>query len=144
MLRKLIITTISCWVLFTFVGADSVWAGRWLDNTNRWWELCNDWCDAREECSHCSTRRHCDGYDVLQSWTGYGNDTHACGREEEPDLMGARDAASLDNREACERWCDANEDCDKCSTLRHCGPGFRRLGRSWTGYGKNWHACEER
>ncbi len=44
----------------------------------------------------------------------------------------------------CRAWCTDHPDvCYDCSTLRGCGQGLENL-RSWTGYGKNWHACKKR
>ncbi len=51
---------------------------------------------------------------------------------------------SKQHEEACNAWCDEHKpDCDHCSTLGACGPGYDTI-QSWTGYGKNWHACKRR
>ena len=50
---------------------------------------------------------------------------------------------SRQNRAECNAWCDAHAECVRCDTRRGCGPGLANL-RSWTGPGRNWHACRER
>jgi hypothetical protein len=51
---------------------------------------------------------------------------------------------SKEHEDACKAWCDEHKpDCDHCSTLLNCGPGYDTI-QSWTGYGKNWHACKRR
>ena len=50
---------------------------------------------------------------------------------------------SVKHEQACRAWCDGREDCDHCSTMRNCGTGYDTM-RSWTGYGKNWHACKRK
>lgn len=47
---------------------------------------------------------------------------------------------SAEHKRDCEQWCAQNEQCHHCSTNRACGIGYERT-ISWTGYGKNWHAC---
>jgi hypothetical protein len=50
-----------------------------------------------------------------------------------------KDASEKHERD-CQTWCSANSECGKCLPLLPCPPGTRKL-KSWTGYGKNWHAC---
>lgn len=47
------------------------------------------------------------------------------------------------NEQKCKKWCREHPECAECSTLRGCGPGYEHL-RSWTGAGKNWHACKKK
>jgi hypothetical protein len=66
-------------------------------------------------------------------------------------LVGAGDASagrwkrkSQEHYDQCNAWCASQPDvCTHCSTLRGCGEGFDTI-KSWTGYGKNWHACKKR
>ncbi len=102
---------------------------------------CEQWCASHREdegCVKCDTRLGCgDGYINLKSWTGYGNNWHACRREGES----ARDQASDRNHADCETWCDANKpSCVECSKKAGCGVGLEPL-KSWTGFGDNWKAC---
>ena len=51
---------------------------------------------------------------------------------------------SKQHEEACKAWCAEHPDvCIHCSTKRGCGKGYDAI-QSWTGYGKNWHACQKR
>lgn len=51
---------------------------------------------------------------------------------------------SQEHEDACNQWCDNHKpECTHCSTLRDCGAGYDGI-QSWTGYGKNWHACKKR
>ncbi len=111
-------------------------AGRWRDASRRHQQACEAWCREHPECGHCSTLRNCGrNYSRLRSWTGYGQHWHACR------LRGTRRQESDRNHRLCEQWCNAHKpECRKCSTIRTCGPSHRRM-RSWTGVGRNWHAC---
>lgn len=51
--------------------------------------------------------------------------------------------ASERNKKECKEWCAQTGDCEFCSTKRGCGQGYTAI-RSWTGKGKNWHACGKR
>lgn len=101
-------------------------------------EACEQWCRNHTECVTCSTKVGCGkGYRHLKSWTGYGNNWHACAKRGPSE----RDQASDANHQACQNWCNSHRpECIKCSTLKGCGTGFKNL-KSWTGQGKNWHAC---
>lgn len=51
---------------------------------------------------------------------------------------------SQEHHDQCNAWCAANPDiCDHCDTIRGCRSGFDAI-KSWTGYGKNYHACRKR
>jgi hypothetical protein len=101
-------------------------------------EACEQWCRNRADCVTCSTQIGCGkGYRHLKSWTGYGNNWHACATRGPSE----RDQASDANHQACQNWCNSHRpECIKCSTLKGCGAGFKNL-KSWTGRGENWHAC---
>jgi hypothetical protein len=47
------------------------------------------------------------------------------------------------HKSECKAWCGQTPGCEFCSTNRGCGQGYEAI-RSWTGYGKNWHACAKR
>jgi hypothetical protein len=95
---------------------------------------CEQWCATRDECVKCDTNRACGvGFRRLKSWTGKGTNWHACA------AYGHRQ----DYQAECEQWCASDPRCVKCDTNRACGVGFERL-KSWTGPGKNWHACAEK
>jgi hypothetical protein len=97
-------------------------------------EECEEWCRSHRECAKCDTNIGCGvGYKKIHSFTKGGTNWYACGER----------ARSVDHRQACEEWCRARSECAKCSTLRGCGIGYKRL-KSWTGRGTNWHACERR
>jgi hypothetical protein len=51
--------------------------------------------------------------------------------------------ASKENEQNCNDWCDQQIHCGHCSTLYDCGEDYTGV-KHWTGYGKNWHACEKR
>lgn len=55
---------------------------------------------------------------------------------------GNRKKATKKNKSDCNKWCDAHENCEKCSTKRGCGSGLKNL-KTWGGKGKNYHACEK-
>jgi len=68
-------------------------------------------------------------------------------------MLGAADDAvagkwkrkSQEHERACKAWCERNSpdnggNCWKCSTKYGCGGQMHRI-KSWTGYGRNWHAC---
>ena len=101
---------------------------------------CEKWCTAHrsdEGCVKCDTMATCgNGYRPLKTFKGYGNNWHACRREGHSD----RDRASEQNHQDCLAWCDSYPACIECNTKLNCGTGLRTL-KSWTGYGKNWHAC---
>ncbi len=50
--------------------------------------------------------------------------------------------ASDRHKQDCSSWCSGHEDCGRCLPLLPCPPGTKKL-KSWTGYGKNWHACSK-
>lgn len=105
-------------------------------SSNRNRTQCEAWCRAHSDvCSFCKPQRGClGGYYRLRSWTGRGRNWHACG---------SRYKAGQRNQNDCNVWCRATPGCIRCSTLRNCGRGQSRL-RSWTGKGRNWHACGKR
>lgn len=121
-----------------FADVDNAEAGKWKRKSQEHYDQCNAWCAAHPDvCTHCSTLRGCgEGYDTIQSWTGYGKNWHACkkrlSREEEEQAR----------REECEAWCARNPDCERCSSVR-CGRGRKVLQR-WTGRGFNQRACGKR
>ena len=95
---------------------------------------CEAWCRSHTDCIKCSQNVGCGvGFEKLESWTGYGNNWYACGHT-------ARQEAGDQHKADCEAWCQANSGCAMCSTLSGCGQGYTAL-KSWTGYGRNWHAC---
>lgn len=100
-------------------------------------QACEEWCRSHSECIKCSKNVGCGvGFESLESWRGYGQNWYACGHT-------ARQDAGDRHKADCESWCRANPDCGMCSTLAGCGQGYTAL-KSWTGYGRNWHACGKR
>ncbi|MEW6417708.1 MAG: hypothetical protein AB1480_06260 [Nitrospirota bacterium] len=98
---------------------------------------CEAWCRENPGCVKCSTIYGCGkDYRHLKSWAGQGNNWHACARRE----PSSRDEASDKHFRECKEWCDSNPDCVHCTTLKGCGPDMKTL-KSWTGWGRNWHAC---
>jgi hypothetical protein len=99
-------------------------------------QSCQQWCDAnRPDCTHCSKRSGCGvGFKSLKSWKDYGTNWYACGKS-------SYGQSSEKNQNDCNVWCSANDPpCEMCSTNKGCGRGYTSM-RSWTGGGKNWHAC---
>ena len=47
---------------------------------------------------------------------------------------------SARHKASCLSYCAKNKRCNHCSTNRGCGFKYTRM-KSWTGYGRNWHAC---
>ncbi len=107
--------------------------------SDRKMQECKEWCDANPACVKCLYLGPCQpGFRRLRTWRGRGSNIVACERRQ------YRDPASNRNREECEAWCRANKpECRKCSTLRNCGASLTNL-RSWTGPGRNWHACRKK
>jgi hypothetical protein len=100
-------------------------------------EVCEEWCRNNSSCETCSTKRFCGaGYETIKEFKGQGRDWFACRKKL------SHQEASERNRAECETWCRNKENCEMCSTLRGCGPGFEAL-EHFTGYGENWHACEK-
>jgi hypothetical protein len=61
-----------------------------------------------------------------------------------PAYAGTYDRKSKEHEAACNKWCAENKpDCDHCSPMSGCGSGYDTI-KSWTGRGKNWHACKRR
>jgi hypothetical protein len=103
-------------------------------------EDCREWCAAHPECDRCSKRLGCGvGYKTIKRFTDRGKSWYACDRIGE----GGRASSSQGNEAACRRWCAEDSECAKCSDLAECGSGFRKI-KSWTGKGKDWHACAKR
>jgi hypothetical protein len=101
-------------------------------------EACNQWCNSNKpECVKCSKRSGCGvGFETLKSWKGYGTNWHACGKS-------SYGEESEKNQLDCWKWCGENKPpCETCSTKKYCGSGYTLI-RSWTGPGKNWHACRK-
>ena len=99
-------------------------------------QSCEQWCDANKpDCVKCSKRSGCGvGFESLKSWDGYGTNWHACGKS-------SYGMDSEKNQSDCNAWCSANHPpCEMCSTNKGCGSGYTVV-KSWTGGGKNWHAC---
>ncbi len=46
------------------------------------------------------------------------------------------------NKQVCKKWCDQNPECVRCDTKIGCGAGYKRI-KSFTGPGRNWHACRK-
>jgi hypothetical protein len=99
-------------------------------------EDCREWCGAHTECDRCSARLGCGvGYRTIRRFTGPGKNWYACeGRGD------AGEAASRENQSRCASWCSDHPECEKCSDILGCGPGFRTI-ESFTGRGTNWYAC---
>ncbi len=120
---------------FLAAGANDAFAGKWKRKSKEHERACKAWCDEREECTHCSTLRHCGkGFDTIQSWTGYGKNWHAC--KKRPSYTGA----GRENKEDCEAWCERNTDCVRCRQVIRCRDGYTTL-KTFGGRGKNYYAC---
>lgn len=101
---------------------------------------CKDWCNKNKpECVKCSTLKGCGiGYQAINKWSDRGKNWYACKK------LKSRDEETENNRKACQAYCaNYKPRCVKCSTLKNCGRGLKNM-KSWTGYGKNYHACEKR
>lgn len=101
---------------------------------------CEAWCHDNAGCEMCSTQLGCGvGYERMKSFTGPGNNWHACRKRAPSDF----EQASDEHQRECDEWCRSHPECVKCSKLPGCGGGFYQL-ESWTGRGRNWFACGER
>ena len=122
-----------------FFAATTADAGRRRDKASAENKAaCENWCRQNPECVKCSTLAGCGGgFKNLKSWTGFGDNWHACAKRV------SREEASRKNKADCENWCRQNPECKKCSKLGDCGPGYKDI-KSWTGFGDNWHACAKR
>ena len=103
---------------------------------------CSQWCKSHKpECVGCKPEKNCGGikYDTLKRFTNeYKESWYACTKKK------TRDEATLSNKQHCVDWCNSHKPkCVKCDTKRHCGFGFQNM-KSWSGYGKNWHACKKK
>ena len=122
-------------------AVDSAHAGSWKRASARNKRNCLKWCGEHSPpCEFCSTTRHCGiGYKKMKIWDGYGRNWSAC-----EDTRYSK--ASAAHKAACNEYCDdvkkhTSKEC-KCDTKRFCGVGWKQVA-SWTGYGRNWHACEK-
>lgn len=98
---------------------------------------CQEWCAKNQDCKKCANWIGCGvGYKQLQSFRGTGKDWFAC---QKTDYATGSDK----NKKECEKWCNNNRDCEKCSKLPECGCGFKRA-KKFGGTGKNWYACQKR
>ncbi len=101
-------------------------------------EACLEWCQHKSGCKQCSKLPGCGvGYKPLKKFTGAGPDWYACQKRK------SYSQASDDHKTACEEWCKDHGNCAKCSEKVGCGMGYKTI-KSWTGKGKNWHACQKR
>jgi hypothetical protein len=121
-------------------GVDLVgtaWAGKKRDRASAKHKAdCEAWCKANENCQKCSRSVGCGtGYKKLKSWTGYGDNWYACGKNK-------YGQASDKHKEACQKWCKGQRKCAFCSKKSGCGTGYKKM-KSWTGRGKNWYACKK-
>ncbi|MCP3891845.1 MAG: hypothetical protein GY702_23710 [Desulfobulbaceae bacterium] len=97
---------------------------------------CLEWCEENNQCKKCSENIGCGAnFKKIMSFTGTGKNWHACKKT-------MHSQASDRNEAQCKDWCDNNELCEKCSTLRGCGGDYTSM-KHWTGTGKNWHACRK-
>lgn len=120
---------------FDLVGA--AWAGKKRDRASaRHKADCEAWCKAHDNCEKCSRKVGCGtGYKKLKSWTGYGDNYYACGKNK-------YGKESDKNKADCLKWCRGNKKCAHCSKLSGCGSGYKKM-KSWTGRGKNYYACKK-
>ena len=72
-----------------------------------------------------------------------GKNTHKIWTSASAFLIDIEGETPSTNKEACEKWCREHSECVKCSTKKGGGRGYKHL-KSWTGRGKNWHACKKR
>ena len=49
---------------------------------------------------------------------------------------------SEQNRHKCEKFCGETKECVKCSTIRHCGVGLKKI-KTFQGRGRNYTACRK-
>lgn len=109
------------------------------------YEHCKKWCnDNKPRCWRCYSRKNCGGLHAIGSkrlktfYDAYEDEMYACTPEQ------TRSEATASNLQACKNWCNANKpQCVKCSSLKNCGIGYKNM-KSWTGHGKNYHACRKR
>jgi hypothetical protein len=121
--------------LFLTASASDVFAGKWKRKSKQHEDNCKAWCEEHEDCTHCSTLRHCGkDFDTIKSWTGYGKNWHACKKRP------SRAEAGRNNKEECEAWCGRNEDCKKCVSVNRCRDGYTTL-QKFGGRGTNYYAC---
>lgn len=127
---------ISVIVACIFLMAGSTIAGRYKEGSKQNQQQCQDWCNKQANCSKCSPVLPCPpGMKKLKSWKGYGKNWHACSKP------GERERTSQRHKEECGAWCKTHERCGKCFPTPCLAPS--KVLKSWTGYGKNWYACED-
>ena len=101
-------------------------------------EDCKKWCDAHKpECIYCSKNIGCgSGMKRIKSWTGYGTNWHACGKNQ----YGRN---SEKNMYECMDWCNEHKPpCVECQSKRGCGKGQTAM-KTFGGKGENWYACRK-
>jgi hypothetical protein len=120
---------------FNLVG--TAWAGKKRDRASAKNKAdCAAWCKSNPSCEKCSRTSGCGtGYKKLKSWTGFGDNYYACGKNK-------YGKESDRNKADCLKWCRGNKKCAHCSKLSGCGNGFKKI-KSWTGKGKNYYACKK-
>lgn len=130
--RILLFMVVCCAIL---LGGQTCPENRHPQNTHL--RECINWCNGVDGCVACSTLSDCGAY--YTDMNSFGGIWYACR---------ARDSwfgdKSEDHRRDCIEYCEDNSDrCDFCSTLSDCGPNYRDMGDSFSGTGRNWHACED-
>lgn len=135
-----LLVVLSTFMFFTIAAGDAQ-AGKIRDRKSKeHQDACNAWCEVHpDECSHCSTKSGCgQGYDAIQSWTGYGKNYYACKKRL------TRREESTANMDSCNAWCRSTPDCIECVTAAGgCRSGLRKMNR-WGGRGYNFIACGKR
>ena len=116
---------------------NQAWAGKKRDQASaKHKKACNDWCKSNPACEKCSRKPGCGiGLKNLKSWTGFGDNYYACGKNKYGE-------ASDKHHDACKKWCAGNPKCSYCSKHVGCGVGYKNM-KSWTGRGKNYYACKK-
>ncbi len=72
---------------------------------------CEQWCEDRPDCEMCSAKRNCGpSYEAIEHFTGEGRNWHACRKKT------YFDEASERNKQSCEEWCEARDNCVTCLT----------------------------
>ncbi len=97
---------------------------------------CQKWCKENDRCQKCSKWVGCGkGLKNIKAFRGKGKDWFACGKT-------IQASASAKNKNRCEEYCKEDKQCDKCSELPACGPGYTSIA-TFKGPGKNWFACKK-
>ena len=103
------------------------------DNKSR----CQEFCQNDKMCKKCTKLPGCGpGYSPMATFKAFKHDYWYACRENKWGKLSDR------NKQACLEWCEENKSCSKCDKHIGCGQGYQKI-MSFTGSGKNWHACKK-